>query len=98
MMAWIMSGVAHASDAALDADVGRNPLERHDRGRAGVLGDPRLLAVDHVHDDAALEHLREARLHLGGADDLAAVLLVCRLRHVDPSSCPAMGHVPGDER
>ena len=29
---------------------------------AGVLGDPRLLGVDDVHDHAALEHLGEAAL------------------------------------
>ena len=38
-------GVAHAGDAAVAADVGRDPLERHHRDRAGVLGDLRLLGV-----------------------------------------------------
>jgi hypothetical protein len=88
-------GVAHAGDAALHPDVGRDPLQRHHRGGARVLGDARLLAVDDVHDHAALEHLREAGLDLGGADELGAVLLGCRLRHVDPSSCPPGGHAPG---
>ena len=37
--------VAHAGDAAVAADVGRHALERHDRDRAGVLGDRRLLGV-----------------------------------------------------
>jgi hypothetical protein len=37
-------------------------LERHHRGRAGILGDLRLLGVDHVHDHAALEHLGQAGL------------------------------------
>ena len=37
-------------------------LERHHGGRAGVLGDLRLLGVDDVHDDAALEHLGQAGL------------------------------------
>ena len=32
-------GVRHAGDAAVRADVGRYPLERHHRGRTGVLGD-----------------------------------------------------------
>ena len=37
--------VAHAGDAAVAADVGGNPLERHHRDRAGVLGDLGLLGV-----------------------------------------------------
>ena len=35
---------------------------------AGVLGDPRLLGVRDVHDDAALEHLGETALDPHGAD------------------------------
>ena len=54
--------VGHAGDAAVAADVGRHALERHHRGRAGVLGDLRLLGVDDVHDHAALEHLGQAGL------------------------------------
>ena len=54
--------VAHAGDAAVAADVGRHPLERHHRDGAGVLGDLGLLGVDDVHDDAALEHLGQAPL------------------------------------
>ena len=52
----------HAGHAAFLADVGGHALERHDRGRPGVLGDLRLLGVGDVHDDAALEHLGEAHL------------------------------------
>ena len=55
--------VAHAGDTAVAADVGRDPLERHDRDRAGVLGDRRLLGVDDVHDDTAAHHLGQAALH-----------------------------------
>ena len=55
-------GVRHPRDAAVAADVRRDALERHHRGGAGVLGDLRLLGRDHVHDHAALEHLREAGL------------------------------------
>ena len=54
--------VGHPRDAAVAPDVGRDALERHDRARARILGDPGLLGVDDVHDHAALEHLREARL------------------------------------
>ncbi len=45
-----------------DADVGRNALERHHGDGAGLLGDLRLVGVDHVHDHAALQHLCEAAL------------------------------------
>ncbi len=49
--------VAHAGDAAGRADVGRNALKRHDRARARILCDLRLLRSSDVHDDATLEHL-----------------------------------------
>ena len=55
-------GVAHAGHAAVAADVGRHPLERHHGAGAGVLGDLGLLGGDDVHDDAALQHLGEATL------------------------------------
>ena len=60
-------GVAHPGDAALGADVGGDPLERHHRDGAGVLGDLRLLGGDDVHDHAALQHLGHAALDAGGA-------------------------------
>jgi hypothetical protein len=56
-------GVAHPGHAALGPDVGRDPLERHHRDRAGVLGDLGLLRGDHIHDHAALEHVGHAALH-----------------------------------
>ena len=59
--------VAHPGHAALGADVGGDPLERHHRDGAGVLGDLRLLGGDDVHDHAALEHLGHAALHARGA-------------------------------
>ena len=49
--------VAHAGHPALHPDVGGHALEGHDGRGAGVLGDLGLLGRDHVHDDAALEHL-----------------------------------------
>ena len=61
-------GIRHPGDPAVTADVGRDALEGHDRTRAGILGDTGLLGVDDVHDDAALEHLREARLDAQRAD------------------------------
>ena len=54
--------VAHSRDAAVAADVRRDALERHHGRRARLLGDQRLLGVDDVHDDAALEHLGQAGL------------------------------------
>ena len=55
---------AHARDAAGRADVGRNAFERHDGDGAGLLGDRGVFGRDDVHDDAALEHLREPALDL----------------------------------
>ena len=60
-------GVAHAGHAAVAADVGRHPLERHDRHGPGVLGDLGLVGCDHVHDHAAPEHLGQAPLDQVGA-------------------------------
>ena len=54
--------VAHARHPALGADVGRDALQRHHRARAGFLGDFGVLGGDHIHDHAALEHLRQPRL------------------------------------
>ena len=54
--------VGHAGDAAGLADVGGHALERHHGDGAGVLGDLGLVGRDDVHDDAALEHLGQARL------------------------------------
>src|ERR1019366_5667282 len=51
--------VGHAGDAAIAADVGRDPFESHDRGGAGIFGDFGLLGVGDVHDDAALQHFGE---------------------------------------
>ena len=59
--------VAHPGHAALRPDVGRHPLQRHHGDRARVLGDLRLVGVDHVHDHAALEHLGHPALHARGA-------------------------------
>ena len=52
-------GIAHARDAACGTDVGRDALECHDGAGACFLGDACLLGRGDVHDDAALEHLRE---------------------------------------
>ena len=54
--------VAHPRDAAVAADVGGHALERHHGDRAGLLGQPRLVGRDHVHDHAALEHLGKPTL------------------------------------
>mmetsp|Transcript_83567 Transcript_83567/g.215226 ORF Transcript_83567/g.215226 Transcript_83567/m.215226 type:complete len:325 (+) Transcript_83567:498-1472(+) len=59
--------VRHAGDALLHADVCWDLLQGHHRARARLLGNLRLLRVHHVHDNAALEHRRQAPLHLVGA-------------------------------
>ncbi len=56
--AWI----AHSSDAAVGANVGWNSLKRHDRLSARIRRDFRFFRVNHVHNDAALEHFCEADL------------------------------------
>ena len=53
------------------ANVGRYTLECHDCHRARFLRDARLLNVGHVHDHAALEHLRKTSL-----DGKSALLLI----------------------
>ncbi len=62
MIFMIKLGVGHARYAALCADIGGDPLERHDGARACFLGDLGMLRRDDVHDDAALEHLCQAFL------------------------------------
>jgi hypothetical protein len=69
--------VAHPCDTAVATDVGGHALERHDRDGASLLGDARLLGVDDVHDDAALEHVGEAALHPVAAGDLAVAVRRC---------------------
>ena len=53
------AGVAHAGYAAGRTDVRRDALERHDCASAGFLCNLCLLRSGNVHDDAALEHLRQ---------------------------------------
>ena len=90
-------GVAHPRDAALGADVGGHPLERHDRDGAGVLGDLRLLRGDDVHDHAALELLGHAALDAVGArgGGRGGVVLRChgllpRVRRGGPRRAPGV--------
>ena len=69
-------GVAHAGDAALNANIGRHALKRHHGSRAGLFGDLRLRWGDDIHNHAALEHLRQTALDLVGAFFGAAILLM----------------------
>jgi hypothetical protein len=62
--------ITHPGYAALRADVGWNPFERHDRDRTSILGDLGLLRSDDVHDHAALEHLRHPTLDPLGSDNV----------------------------
>ena len=59
--------IGHAGHAAVSADVSRDALEGHDRHRPGLGGNLSLLRGDHVHYDAALEHLGVSSLHSKGA-------------------------------
>ncbi|CAN5580651.1 hypothetical protein BH20ACT17_BH20ACT17_19390 [soil metagenome] len=54
--------IRHPRHAAVTANVGRHALQRHHGDRTRGLGDTRLLGVDDIHDDAALEHLRQPGL------------------------------------
>ena len=63
--------IAHARHAALRANVRRDALQRHDGARARLFRDLGVLGRDHVHDDAALEHLRQAALD----DDTSYIFL-----------------------
>ena len=58
---------AHARDAAGGANVCGNAFERHDGNGAGFLSDGGVFGGDDVHDDAALEHLRETALDGDGS-------------------------------
>ena len=55
-------GIGHAGHAPVGADVRRNALEGHDRHGPGLGGNLSLLRGDHIHYDAALEHLGMTRL------------------------------------
>src|SRR5579885_3511549 len=52
-------GVAHTRHATLRANIRRHALQRHHRRGSGLLSNLRMLLVDDIHDDAALEHLRK---------------------------------------
>ena len=61
-------GVAHARDPAFAANIGRYFFEGHDGNGAGFLGDHGLLGRNNVHNNAALEHLRQTTLNNYGPD------------------------------
>ncbi len=71
-------GVAHPRHTALHANVRGDPLQRHHGHRARVLGDPRMLDRDHIHDHAAAQFLHEGDLLRPGV--LAARLNLARTR------------------
>ncbi len=88
--------VAHACDATIAADVGGHALEGHDRDRTSLLSDTRLLDVDDVHDDAALEHVGESALHTLRAGDRRLTVAVASRGHAVPSRRRA--HLRGSGR
>ena len=57
-------GIAHAGDTACRTDVGGDALQSHHGARARRLGDPGLLRRRHIHDYAALQHLRQVAVQL----------------------------------
>ena len=71
-------------DAAIPANVRGHSLQRHDGYGARVLGDLRLLSVDDVHDDAALEHLRQPALDTHAARGRFLAVLFAHLRAPTP--------------
>ena len=54
--------IGHAGHAAFGANHCGHTFQSHHRDCAGLFGNPCLLDVHHVHDDAALEHFGEADL------------------------------------
>ena len=68
--------VAHARHAAGGADIGRDAFQRHDGHGAGLLGDAGVLGGDNVHDDPALEHLRQTGLQGKSTDFLLHSILL----------------------
>ncbi len=84
--------IRHARHAARSPDVGRNPLQRHHRDGAGLLGDPGVLLRHNIHYHAALEPLGVIKLLPAGS--------FVRV-HLHPSSAsrpnserPASSHAP----
>ena len=65
----------HAGHAALGADHGGHAFQSHHRGCAGLFGDAGLLDAHHVHDDAALEHLRQTDLEAQAGSGKALVFI-----------------------
>jgi hypothetical protein len=91
--------VRHAGHAALGADVGGDALQRHHGAGAGLLGDARLLGGDHVHDDAAAEHLGQADLDgegggggLGGRIDHLHLVAAAAAVEGDDAAAVIGGH------
>src|SRR5699024_1313588 len=77
-------GIAHPRNATLRSDVGGYALQRHHRDRTRVFGDLRLLGIDDVHDDAALEHLGHAAFHARGSDVVRGFGLCSEIGHGRP--------------
>ena len=82
------TGVGHARHPTLLTDVGWYPLQGHDRHRARLLGDLGLFHVNHVHDDPALEHLRQLRVQEISILCHAATRLQCEADMPHRVACP----------
>mmetsp|Transcript_44521 Transcript_44521/g.111862 ORF Transcript_44521/g.111862 Transcript_44521/m.111862 type:complete len:401 (-) Transcript_44521:8-1210(-) len=78
--------VRHARHALLVPDVCWDALQGHDCTSARLLGNLRLLGVHDVHDDAALQHGRQALLNAVGAlDDGLCSHLLCVKQETSPT-------------
>src|ERR1700722_10155513 len=80
---------SHSRHATFFTNVRWHPFQSHDRAGSCALCNLGLLGVGHVHDDAALEHLRQAHLHppfVGIAVCTAASIHFLRIHVTSPLS------------
>ena len=68
--------------AAVFADIGGHTFQGHDRTRASLFGNPGVFGCHHIHDDAALQHLRQPCLHCEGAGFRPTVMIVSIFAHL----------------
>ncbi len=73
-------GVAHPCHAAIFANIGGDALKGHHRAGAGILGNFRLVRVDHIHNHPALEHLCQAAIQHKLIGWLMPIVVSIRLR------------------
>ena len=77
-----LARVTHTRHTAILANVGRHAFKRHNRTRAGFLGNARLLCRDDIHNDSALEHLRQTRFYDKRACNCASGAIIIHCTHL----------------